>query len=156
MCTSLALVYAELHGVSTVPPRGWACPDHSSGTEGSDQSRHRDDSTLATIPYRDLTARGHDIEAIGRGVAGVVFTALWRGDTAVAVKRKRGVSSSDAAAVDNERLLVQTLARLPHANVVTVFGLCVDAPDGDLRIVMELCELGSVEGFLRKPRQVWQ
>jgi hypothetical protein len=152
----ISLVYAELHGVSTVPPRGWDCPDHSSGSERSDQSRHRDDSTLATIPYRDLTARGYDGEAIGHGAAGVVFTALWRGDTAVAVKKKRGVSSSDAAAVDNERQLVRTLARLPHANVVTVFGVCVDAPDGDLRIVMELCELGSLEDFLREPRQVRQ
>ncbi len=153
----MSLVYAELHGVSISLPRGWACPgDHCNGTEGSDQSRHRNDSTLATIPYRDLTARGGDAEAIGRGAAGTVFAALWRGDTAVAVKKRRGVSSSDAAAVDNERRLLQTLARLPHANVVTVFGLCVDAPDGDLRIVMELCEWGSLEDFLRTPRQVWQ
>ena len=34
-------------------------------------------------------------------------------------------------------------------NVVQLFGFCFDAPDGKIRIVMELCSLGSLEHFLK-------
>jgi serine/threonine protein kinase len=33
----------------------------------------------------------------------------------------------------------EALSPYPHPNVVTAYGVCTDAPDGQLRIVMELC-----------------
>jgi hypothetical protein len=33
----------------------------------------------------------------------------------------------------------EALCPYPHKNIVTVYGICTDAPDGQLRIVMELC-----------------
>jgi serine/threonine protein kinase len=47
------------------------------------------------------------------------------------------------------------LALFPCRNVVTVYGLCTDAPDGLLRLVMEYCEGGSLEAFLQTCEQVW-
>ena len=41
------------------------------------------------------------------------------------------------------------LAIRPGANVVQVYGVCVDAPDGKPRIVMELCAHGSLRAYLR-------
>ena len=35
------------------------------------------------------------------------------------------------------------------ANVIQVFGFCFDAPDGKVRIVMELCSHGSLRSHLR-------
>ena len=35
------------------------------------------------------------------------------------------------------------------ANVVQVYGFCFDAPDGKLRIVMELCSHGSLRAHLK-------
>ena len=34
-------------------------------------------------------------------------------------------------------------------NVVQVYGFCFDAPDGKVRIVMELCSHGSLRAYLR-------
>ncbi len=33
----------------------------------------------------------------------------------------------------------EALCPYPHKNIVTAYGICTDAPDGQLRIVMELC-----------------
>ena len=35
------------------------------------------------------------------------------------------------------------------ANVVQVFGVCVDAPDGKVRLVLELCSHGSLRKYLK-------
>ena len=37
----------------------------------------------------------------------------------------------------------------PGANVATLFGVCYDAPDGKVRIVMELCTHGSLRAHLK-------
>ena len=41
------------------------------------------------------------------------------------------------------------LAVRPGANVVQVYGFCFDAPDGKVRIVMELCTHGSLRMHLK-------
>ena len=41
------------------------------------------------------------------------------------------------------------LAIKPGANVVQVYGFCFDAPDGKVRIVMELCTHGSLRAHLQ-------
>jgi hypothetical protein len=33
----------------------------------------------------------------------------------------------------------EALCPYPHKNIVTAYGVCTDAPDGQLRVVMELC-----------------
>ena len=42
-----------------------------------------------------------------------------------------------------------SLAIRPGGNVVQVYGICVDAPDGKLRIVLELCAYGSLRAHLK-------
>ena len=42
-----------------------------------------------------------------------------------------------------------SLAIRPGGNVVLVYGFCFDAPDGKVRIVLELCAHGSVRSHLR-------
>ena len=47
-----------------------------------------------------------------------------------------------------------SLAVRPGANVVQVYGFCIDAPDRKLRIVMELCSHGSLRAHLKAlPRE---
>ncbi len=51
------------------------------------------------------------------------------------------------------------LLERPHRNILTVYGICIDAPDGKLRLVMEYCEEGSVFDLLLRARvevsRVW-
>jgi hypothetical protein len=44
----------------------------------------------------------------------------------------------------------------PAQNVIQLFGICDDAADGKLRIVMELCTHGSLRGYVKAlpPSQV--
>jgi hypothetical protein len=44
------------------------------------------------------------------------------------------------------------LLERPHRNILTVYGICIDAPDAKLRLVMEYCEEGSVFDFLLRAR----
>jgi hypothetical protein len=39
----------------------------------------------------------------------------------------------------------------PHENIVSVYGICTDAPDGNLRLVMRLC-VKSVWDLLQQHR----
>ena len=84
-------------------------------------------------PFEAISMR----RKLGGGAFGDVFEVLVGGDMVAAMK----VSSDaavDAGALDHERALLESLP--PHANVVTVWGLCTDAPDGKLRVIMELCQ----------------
>jgi hypothetical protein len=48
------------------------------------------------------------------------------------------------------------MAIRPAQNVIQLFGICDDALDGKLRIVMELCTHGSLRAFVKglPPSQV--
>ncbi len=48
----------------------------------------------------------------------------------------------------NERRLYDKLLLHPHENILTVYGICTDAPDGKVRLVMKLCEKGSLDDYL--------
>jgi hypothetical protein len=65
----------------------------------------------------------------------------------VAVKRN-GTNCADAAAIDNERRLYDLLLLRPHENILAVYGICTDAPDGKVRLVMKYCEKGSLSEYL--------
>jgi hypothetical protein len=65
----------------------------------------------------------------------------------VAVKCN-GTACADTAAIDNERRLYDRLVLDPHENILTVYGICNDAPDGKVRLVMKFCEKGSLSDYL--------
>ena len=51
-------------------------------------------------------------------------------------------------AVPDNEIQIMMLLR-PHRNVTQMYGVCSDAPDGVVRVVMELCDHGSVRAHLR-------
>ncbi len=85
---------------------------------------------------------------LGKGAFGDVDLAEYveRGLT-VAVKCN-GTNCADVAAIDNERRLYDKLLLHPHENILTVYGICTDAPDGKVRLVMKYCEKGSLDDYL--------
>jgi hypothetical protein len=103
-------------------------------------------SQLARIPFSELIVR----RIIGRGAFGVVEECMWHG-TSVAVKCN-GVGATDGVMMTREVQLYERLQGRPHENIVQVFGVCVDAPDGNLRLVMRLCVKGPLDDFLASSR----
>ena len=99
---------------------------------------------LALVPHAHLT---HP-RRLGKGAFGDVDLAeyLERGLT-VAVKCN-GTACADAAAIDNERRLYDKLLLHPHDNILPVYGICTDAPDGKVRLIMKFCEKGSLDAYL--------
>jgi hypothetical protein len=100
-------------------------------------------SRLPLIHFKDLVP----VRALGVGSFGSVDHCVWGGGTDVAVKAN-GIACADAAAIDRERGMYERLLVHPHPNIVQVFGLCVDAPDGKMRLVMRLCAKGSLYALL--------
>jgi hypothetical protein len=54
---------------------------------------------------------------------------------------------SSSTAAENEMAIMMALR--PNRNVTQLYGVCTDAADGKARIVMELCDHGSVRSHLR-------
>ena len=54
-----------------------------------------------------------------------------------------------AVSLSPENEVEISLAVKAGANVVQVYGFCFDAPDGKVRIVMELCSHGSLRAHLK-------
>jgi hypothetical protein len=96
------------------------------------------------VPHTHLT----HTRRLGAGAFGDVDLVEYveRGLT-VAVKCN-GTNCADAAAIDNERHLDDKLLLHPHDNILPVYGICVDAPDGKVRLVMKYCEKGSLDDYL--------
>ena len=65
----------------------------------------------------------------------------------VAVK-VNGVKCANTAAIDNERKLLELLLCHPHKNILVVYGIVTDAPDGSVRLVMAYCPGGSLDSYL--------
>jgi serine/threonine protein kinase len=83
---------------------------------------------------------------LGEGATGRVLIA--EHDFApVAVKFIKS-NSIDIQSIIREMRLFDAIGR--HDNVLSLFGVCTDAPGGDLVLVMEFCELGSVESWLKR------
>jgi hypothetical protein len=74
----------------------------------------------------------------------------WNG-TDVAVKLN-GMDACDVAALMREVALYEVLLVRPHPHVVQVLGICTDAWDGKVRLVMRLCAKGSLDGVLVQAR----
>jgi hypothetical protein len=104
-------------------------------------------ATLPRIPFSSLTY----VRKLGKGAYGEVGEYLWLG-TPVAVK-VNGLGASDEAALDKEVELYSRLSGHPHPNVVAVMGICRDALDQKVRLVMRLCPKGSLEDWLASERR---
>jgi hypothetical protein len=83
---------------------------------------------------------------LGAGAFGEVEQREW-GGARVAVK-VNGLHADHAAALRTEVALYERLRDRPHPNILPVMGVCSDAPDGRVRLVMKCCERGSLEGLL--------
>ncbi len=99
---------------------------------------------LPFIPFPELEL----CESLSEGSFGSIALMLWRGLN-VAVKRN-DIDATNTTAIDNERELYEILLLNPHDNIAPVFGICTDAPDGLVRIVMKYCEKGSLDDLLRQ------
>jgi hypothetical protein len=99
---------------------------------------------LPLVPWTDLAFRRH----LGKGAFGDVALMAWaRRGLTVAVKCN-GTTCADGDAIDNERRLYELLKDNPHENIVPVYAICTDAPDGKVRLVMRFCEKGSLDSYL--------
>ena len=105
-------------------------------------------SSLPQIPMSRVTTQ----RIIGKGSFGEVCLSRWEdGHMDVAVKAN-GVSCMNATAIDNERELLEILFRHPHGNILVVYGIITDAPDGSVRLVMAYCAGGSLDAHLNNIR----
>jgi hypothetical protein len=100
---------------------------------------------LKCIPFACLTLLRH----LTSGTFGAVDVMSWIGGITVAVKFNK-TSQTDTAVIDNEHRLYGKLLGNPHDNVLPVYGICKDAPDGKMRLVMKFCEKGSLCDHLRQ------
>ncbi len=78
-------------------------------------------------------------------------SGVWKSTTDVAIKLELPSSESiDIESIEREALHFDAIGR--HANVVGLYGVCLDAPQGGLLLVMEFCEHGSLDKHLRGTR----
>jgi hypothetical protein len=72
----------------------------------------------------------------------------WVGHGVKVAVKSNGTANSDCDAIGSERMLFEQLLVNPHEHILPVYGLCTDAPDGKMRLVMKYCENGSLSAFL--------
>lgn len=101
--------------------------------------------SLPAFRYSDFE---WDVEPISRGSFGIVRRGTKDG-TSYAVK-VQAIDCADPAAVENERGVLSRVFHKPHPNVVQVFGTISDAPDGHLRLVLKLCDGGTVAELIQR------
>ncbi len=104
-------------------------------------------SVLPIILFADL----RDQRVIGKGAFGEVRSAKRGGVEQVVVKTTR-VGAFNKASIAKELGFLRDIP--PSSHVARILGVCVDAPDGELGIVMDYCEHGSLASFMKKQRKV--
>jgi hypothetical protein len=85
---------------------------------------------------------------LGSGAFGDVALMDWSARGLTVAVKCNGTDCVDGAAIENEWRLYELLLSNPHENILPVFALCTDAPDGHVRLVMRFCESGSLESHL--------
>jgi hypothetical protein len=103
---------------------------------------------LTIIPYVSLRF----VRKLGEGAFGVVEERVWNASPVAVKANGLGVGSGDGSVLDAEIRLYGQLRESPHPNIVTVMGVCTDAPDGKVRLVMRLCSKGSLDNVLKGVR----
>ncbi|XP_070570180.1 mitogen-activated protein kinase kinase kinase 13-like isoform X1 [Ptychodera flava] len=89
------------------------------------------------IPFEDISG----LQWLGSGAQGAVFLGCYKGQQ-VAVKKVKDERETD----------VKHLRKLSHPNLVTIRGVCVQAPC--YCIVMEYCPYGQLYEVLREGREI--
>ena len=99
---------------------------------------------LHIVPWTHLTPR----RPLGAGAFGDVALMYWTARGLRVAVKCNGTTCVDGAAIDNERRLYELLLINPHDHILPVYGICTDAPDGRVRLVMKYCEKGSLDSYL--------
>ena len=105
--------------------------------------------SLPRVPMATLEKR----RVLGAGAFGEVCLSWWEGGHMEVAVKANGIDCINTAAIDNERRLLETLLQHPHKNILVVYGIVTDAPDGAVRLVMAYCPGGSLDGYLRGVRE---
>ncbi len=79
----------------------------------------------------------------------MLLAGVWKRTLRVAIKLELP-SSIDFESIEREAMHFDAIGR--HDNVVALYGVCLDASQGGLLLVMELCEHGSLETYMRGSR----
>ena len=96
---------------------------------------------VAVHKYTALRLDGPRAEAVGSGSLGLVWRVPlellpWDVDCKVVAVKVNGVKCADRKAMTSELSQLELLTSSPHDHVIRVLGVCSDAPDGWLRVVM--------------------
>ncbi|XP_059609188.1 mitogen-activated protein kinase kinase kinase 13-A isoform X2 [Phlebotomus argentipes] len=84
------------------------------------------------IPFEDIS----DLEFLGSGAQGSVFSGKWRNEI-VAVKKVHDILDTD----------IKHLRKLDHENIIKFKGVCTSAPA--YCIIMEFCPYGTLQNILK-------
>ena len=93
------------------------------------------------------TALAH-LRNLGSGAFGDVALMDWSARGLTVAVKCNGTDCVDGAAIDNERRLYELLSANQHDNILPVYGICTDAPDGKVRLVMKYSAKGSLDKYL--------
>jgi hypothetical protein len=101
---------------------------------------------LPLVPWTALVL----LRNLGSGAFGDVALMDWSARGLTVAVKCNGTDCANGAAIDNERRLYEKLLTNPHENILPVYGICADAPDRKMRLVMKYCEKGSLDSHLAK------
>ena len=90
---------------------------------------------------------------IGAGSFGEVCLSWWEGGHVEVAVKANGVNCVSVTTIDNERKLLELLLQRPHRNILVVYGIVTDAPDGNVRLVMAYCPGCGLDGYLNSVRE---
>jgi hypothetical protein len=99
------------------------------------------------LPLVPWAALAH-LRNLGSGAFGDVALMDWSAHGLTVAVKCNGTDSVDGATIDNERRLYELLLSHPHDNIMPVYGICTDAPDGKVRLVMKYSAKGSLDKHL--------
>ena len=106
----------------------------------------------ARLPHISASSLQH-LGELGTGSFGEVHLSRWTDGLIKVAVKKNGVTCLSQTAIDNERKLLEVLLPRPHRNVLTVYGIVLDAPDGVMRLVLQYCPGGSLDKFLSQYKE---
>jgi hypothetical protein len=102
---------------------------------------------LGLVPWANLV----NPRQIGKGSFGAVDVMVHKDLGLMVAVKRNGTKCADATAMNNEQQLYEKLLLHPHENILRVYGICNDAPDHEVRLVMKYCERGSLDTYLSGP-----
>jgi hypothetical protein len=101
-------------------------------------------SPLPLVPWNHLAFR----RKLGSGAFGDVALMDWSARGLTVAVKCNGTDCVDEAAIDNERRLYELLLTNPHDHILPVYGICTDAPDGKVRLVIKYSAKGNLSDYL--------